>query len=80
MRKELNPMEIKTADFKRFLLDTYRDLPDDIDIIDDRHYHILSDKNLLPFLIYSYDERLTEYSYVCLHDIEWKTIILDKVA
>lgn len=67
-------MEIATNNFKKYLLDAYRDLPDDIEIINDGEYHILKDNKNGSFLLYIYEDMYQEYSYTCLGDIVWSTI------
>lgn len=71
-------MEIATKDFKKYLLDTYRYLPDDIEIISDDKHHFLNDRDSKPFIIYIYEHQYQEYSYALLSDIEWSTIFHDK--
>jgi hypothetical protein len=69
-------MEIATTNFKKYLLDAYRELPEDIEINVNGEYHLLNDSRGQSYLIYVYDDMYQEYSYAILRDdVEWKTIL-----
>ncbi len=72
-------MEIATTNFKKYLLDAYRDLPEDISINNDGDYHLLKNNKDETYLIYIYEQTYHEYSYaVLLDDVEWHTILASK--